>query len=53
MKSYEDVPFLGPKWPNCHEQNSVGTIHYYYFHLPTGPFYNAKFKEILTVDPEL
>ena len=29
------------------------TNHYYYFHLPTGPFYCAKFKKILTVGPEL
>ena len=30
-----------------------GTNHYYYFHLPNGPFHCAKFKIILTVDPEL
>ena len=29
------------------------TNHYYYFHLPIGPFHCAKFKKILTVDPEL
>ena len=27
--------------------------HYYYFHLPIGPFHCAKFKKILTADPEL
>ena len=37
IQSYEDVPFSGPKWPICHEQNFFGTNHYYYFHLPTGP----------------
>ena len=30
-----------------------GTSHYYYFHLPFGPFHAAKFKKILTADPEL
>ena len=30
-----------------------GTNHYYYFHLPIGPFHCAKFKKILTADPEL
>ena len=53
IQSYEDVPFSGPKWPICPEQNFFGTNHYYYFHLPIGPFHCAKFKKILTVDPEL
>ena len=48
-----DVPFLGPKWPICHEQNFFGANHYYYFYLPIGPFNCAKFKRILTADPEL
>ena len=30
-----------------------GTKHYYYFHLPIGPFHCAKLKKILTADPEL
>ena len=30
-----------------------GTNHHYYFHLPIAPFHYAKFKKILTVDPEL
>ena len=47
------MPFSGPKWPICHEQNFFGTNHYYYFHLPIGPFHCAKFKKILTADPEL
>ena len=29
------------------------TNHYFYFHLPIGPFHCAKFKETLTVNPEL
>ena len=53
IQSYEDVPFSGPKWPICPEQNFFGTNHYYYFHLPIGPFHCAKFKKILTADPEL
>ena len=43
--------FSGPKWPTCHEQNFL-VQHYYYFHLPIGPFHCAKFKEILTPDKE-
>ena len=43
IQSYEDVPFLGPKWPICPEQNFFGTNHYYYFHLPIGPFHCTKF----------
>ena len=30
-----------------------GTKHCYYFHLHIGPFHCAKFKKILTTDPEL
>ena len=45
------MPFSGPKWPICHDF-FFGTKHYY-FHLTTGPFHCAKFKNILTADPEL
>ena len=44
---------MGPKWSICSEQNFFGKNHCYYFHLPIGPFHCAKFKEILTADPEL
>ena len=47
IQSYEDVPFSGPKWPICCEQNFFGTNHYYYFPLSIGPFPFAKFKKIL------
>ena len=47
------MPFLDPKWPICPEQIFFGTNHYYYFQLPIGPFHCAKFKKIITVDPEL
>ena len=53
IQSYEDVPFSGPKWPICPEQIFFGTNHYYYFHLPIGPFHCPKFKKDLTVDPQL
>ena len=26
IQNYEDVPFLGPKWPICHEQHLVQII---------------------------
>ena len=39
--------------PICHEQNFFGTSNYYHFHLSIGPFHCAKFKKILTVDPEI
>ena len=48
-----DVPFAGPKWRICNEQIFFGTNHYYYFHLPTGPFDCAKSRKILTAYPEL
>ena len=53
MYPFKDVPFLGKKWPICPEQIFFGTNHYYYFHLPIGPFHCAKFKKILPADPEL
>ena len=43
---------FGPKMTIYHEQKFFGTNHYYYCHLPIGPFRCAKFKKI-TVDPEL
>ena len=48
IQSYEDVPSSGPKQSICHEQNFFSTNHYYYFHLPSGPFHCAKFKKILS-----
>ena len=53
IQSYEDVPFSGPKWLTCPEQFFFCTNHYYYFHLFIDPFHCAKFKKILTADPEL
>ena len=48
-----DVPFSGPKWHICPELFFYVTNHYYYFHLPIDNFHCAKFKKILTADPEL
>ena len=36
--SYEDMPFLRPKYPNFSCKNFFGTNHCHYFHLPIGPF---------------
>ena len=47
------MPFSGPKWPICSEQNIFGTNYCYYFHLPISPFLCVKFKKLLTADPEL
>ena len=47
------VPFSDPKQPICPEHYFFGTKRYHYFHLPSGPFHWAKFKKILTADPEL
>ena len=52
LQIYEDVPFSDPKLPICSELIFFGTNHYY-FHLTIGPFHCAKFKKILTADPEL
>ena len=35
----------GQKWPICPEQFFSGTKHYYYFHLPVGPYHCAKFTK--------
>ena len=32
---------------HCHEQNFFGTDHYYYFHLPIGPFILQNLKKVL------
>ena len=43
MQSNEDVPFSGPKYPNLSWTKFFGTSHFYYFHLPIGPFHWTKF----------
>ena len=44
---------FGPKMTHLSWTIFFGTKHYYYFHLPVGPFHWAKFKKILTADPKL
>ena len=39
------MPFWGTKWSTCPEQIFFGTSHYYYCHLPVGPFNCAKFTK--------
>ena len=53
IQSCKEVPFLGPTWPICPEQNFFVTNHYYYFHQPISPFHCAKFNKNITADPEL
>ena len=43
---------MWPKRSICSEQKNFGKNHCYYFLLPIGPFHCAKFKKILTADPE-
>ena len=52
IQSYEMCHFRAQNDPFL-LNNFFGTNHYYYFHLPIGPFHCAKFKKILTADPEL
>ena len=37
--------FWAKKWPICLEQIFFDTSHFYYFHLPVGPFHCAKFRK--------
>ena len=53
IQSYEDVHFLAQNGPFVMNKTFLGTNHYYYFHLPIGPFHCTKFEKILTADPEL
>ena len=45
IQSYDNVPCSGPKWSICPEQKLFGTNHYYYFHLPIGPFIVKNIKK--------
>ena len=42
-----------PKMVHLSQAIFFGTNHYYYFHLPIGPFHCAKFKKIVAADREL
>ena len=53
IQSYEDVPFLVPKWLTCPEQFFfVQTIIITFIYL-LGPFIEHNLKKILIADPEL
>ena len=41
IQSYEDVPFLGPKWSTCPKQFFFENYHYH-SHLPISPFHFGK-----------
>ena len=47
------VPFLGPKWPICPKQTLFWKINNITLIYLLAPFHCAKFKKILTADPEL
>ena len=49
-QSYEDVPFLGPKWSLCTKQNFFINIILMFL---LAPFIVQNFKKNLPVDPEL
>ena len=53
IQSYEDVRHFWDQYSPFVLSKIFGTNHCYYFHLPIGPFHYAKFKKILTTDPEL
>ena len=50
IKSYEDVPFWGPKWSICPKQNIF--VKNYYFVYLLAHFIVENYLKILTVDPE-
>ena len=43
IQIYAGVPLSGAKYPNLSWTKFFDTNHYYYFHLPIGPFHWAKF----------
>ena len=47
------MPFSGAKRLICHEHIFFGTNHYYYFHLPIGPFHCKKFLKNLIFGPKM
>ena len=45
IQSYDDAPFLDPKWSICPPNNFFFENYYYHSHLPISPFHWAKFKK--------
>ena len=53
IQSYEDVPFLGPKWSNWSKEKSFRKIIHIIFICRLALFIVQNFKNILPKDPEL
>ena len=53
IQSYEDVPFLGPKWSICSKQMFFLEIISITLIYLLAPFIVQKFKKILPANPEL
>ena len=53
IQSYEDAPFLGPKWSICPKQIFFWKIINIILIYLLAPFIVQNFKKILPVDPEL
>ena len=53
IQSYEDVPFLGPKWSICPKQIFFWKIINIILIYLLAPFIVQNFKKILPADPEL
>ena len=53
IQSYEDAPFLGPKWPISPTQIFFGKIINIILIYLLAPFIVQNFKKILPADPEL
>ena len=53
IQSYEDVPFLGPKWSICPKQKRFCKIINIILIYLLAPFIVQSFKKYLPADPEL
>ena len=53
IQSYEDVPFLRPKWSICPKQKFLKKFFNITLIYLLAPFIVQNFKEILPADPEL
>ena len=53
IQSYEDAPFLGPKWSSCPKQKFFWKIINIILIYLLAPFIVQNFKKILPADPEL
>ena len=53
IQSYEDAPFLGPKWSICPKQKFLEEIINIILIYLLAPFIVQNFKKILPADPEL